>query len=351
MMIWFFCLHLHREIDMPFLSELPEIRCERPLFSVILGNTRLSTVPGISGAGPTPEKTLFTPVLDSELIATGAIRSRPMKPNTPTGCPTPAVITRAMMDLLGMEALFVNAGLVHPPVVPCLDLYGDPGGDPREGDAVPRAQEIFTRGQRAGQILSGLSDLLVLGECVPGGTTTALCVLRGLGYPARVSSSFVRNPVALKEEICRHVQETISSRHLTDPLDVVRVGGDPMIAAAAGILSTYRGPVILAGGTQMLAVAAVAGKLGIRVPPVTTTVYVRDDPGAGFAGTAARLGVHVVYVDPDFGDIGHRGLARYCEGEVKEGIGAGGAMLLAALMGKSPQEIRAKILSTVTSFA
>ncbi|MDD1651774.1 MAG: TIGR00303 family protein [Methanomicrobiales archaeon] len=336
---------------MPFLSRVPEIRCERPLFSIILGNTRLSTVPGVSGAGPTPERTLDTPVLDSELIATGTIRSRPHKPNTPTGCPTPAVITRAMMDLLGMDALFVNAGLVHPPVVPCLDLYGDPGGDPRVGDAVPRAQEIFSRGQQAGQLLSGLSGLLILGECVPGGTTTALCVLRGLGHPAQVSSSFVRNPVALKEEICRHVQETIRSRNLTDPLDVVRVGGDPMIAAAAGILSTYRGQVILAGGTQMLAVSAVAGRMGIRVPPVATTVYVRDDPGAGFEGTAGRLGVRVYYVDPGFGDIGHRGLARYCEGEVKEGIGAGGAMLLATLLGKSPQEIRAKILSTVTSFS
>ena len=336
---------------MPFLSEVPGIRCTRPILAVILGNTRLSTIPGISGAGPTPEKTLLTPVLDSELIATGAIRSWPMKPNTPTGCPTPAVITRAMVELMGLEPLFINAGLVHPPVVPCLDLYGAPGGDPREGDAVPRAAEIFTQGERAGRLLSGLSDLLVLGECVPGGTTTALCVLRGLGYPAKVSSSFVRNPVALKEEICRQVQETIRSRRITDPLGVVRVGGDPMMAAAAGIVSSYRGPVFLAGGTQMLAVAALIGKMGGRVPPVATTVYVRDDPSAGFPETAARLGVQVYYVDPDFGDIGHHGLARYCEGEVKEGIGAGGAMLLAALLGKSPEEIRARILSTVTGFA
>ena len=336
---------------MPFLSEVPGIRSFRPLFAIILGNTRLSTVPGVSGAGPTPEKTLLTPVLDSELIATGAIRSRPMKPNTPTGCPTPAVITRAMMDLLGMEALFINAGLEHPPVVPCLDLYGAPGGDPREGDAVPRAREIYAMGEHAGKFLSGVSDLLVLGECVPGGTTTALCVLRGLGYPAQVSSSFVRNPVSLKEEICRQVQETVRARGLTDPLEVVRAGGDPMMAAAAGIVSAYGGPVILAGGTQMLAVAAVIRKLGGRVPPLATTVYVRDDPSAGFPETAARLGVQVYYVDPDFGAIGHHGLARYCEGEVKEGIGAGGAMLLAALQGKSPEEIRERILATVTGFA
>ena len=124
-----------------------------------------------------------------------------------------------------------------------------------------------------------------------------------------------------------------------------------MMAAAAGIVDTYRGPVILAGGTQMLAVAAVVGKRGGEVPPLATTVYVRDDPSAGFPGTAARLGVRVTYVDPGFGAIGHQGLARYCEGEVKEGIGAGGAMLLAALRGKSPEEIRAKILATVTGFA
>ena len=32
----------------------------------------------------------------------------------------------------------------------------------------------------------------MLGECIPGGTTTALCVLRALGYPARTSSSYQR---------------------------------------------------------------------------------------------------------------------------------------------------------------
>ena len=55
---------------------------------------------------------------------------------------------------------------------------------------------------------------------------------------------------------------------------------------------------------------------------------------------AGRIGVHVTYVDPGFGDLGHAGLARYCIGEVKEGMGAGGAMYLANLMGHSPDTIR-----------
>jgi uncharacterized protein (TIGR00303 family) len=335
---------------MPFLSGTPPARPSRPAFAVVLGNTLLSTVPGISGAGPTPEKTVLTPVLDSELIAHGAIRSRTSKPNTPTGCPTPAVITRAMMALLGMEPLFVNAGLTTEPVIPCLDVYGEPGRDPGEGDAVPRARDLYARGEMAGRLLSGWADFLVLGECVPGGTTTALCVLRGLGIPANVSSSFVNNPVALKEAICARVQERVRAEGAKDPLDIIRIGGDPMLAVAAGICSSFHGTAILAGGTQMLAVAAVLRGLGKRVPPVATTVYVRDDPSAGFAATAEMIGARVWYVDPGFGDLGHAGLARYCIGEVKEGIGAGGAMFLARIMGKSEKEIREAVLSTVSSY-
>jgi uncharacterized protein (TIGR00303 family) len=338
------------EIGMPFLSGTPLPRPERPVFAIVLGNTLLSTVPGVSGAGPSPEKTVLTPVLDSELITHGAIRSRRMKPNTPTGCPTPAVITRAMMALLGLSPLFINAGLTTQPVIPCLDVYGEPGRDPRDGDAVPRARDLYSRGEQVGRFLSRSADLLVLGECVPGGTTTALCVLRGLGIPARVSSSFVDNPVALKEAICARVQERIRAGETTDPLEIIRIGGDPMLAVAAGIAASFTGEILLAGGTQMLAVAAVLRDLGKKVPPVVTTVYVRDDPSAGFASTAEMIGARVHYVDPGFGAIGHQGLARYCMGEVKEGLGAGGAMLLARIMGKSEEQIRDAILATVSGY-
>ena len=173
----------------PFLSEDPGIRPRRPMVALVLANTMLSTVPGISGAGPTPEATLLTPVLDAELVTTGAITSMPARPNTPTGCPTPAAITRSMVEMTGLAPIHINAGLAHTPTVPCLDIYGRPGGDPREGDAVPEATRLFERGEMAGRLLSQHSDLLVIGECVPGGTTTALCVLRALGYEASVSSA------------------------------------------------------------------------------------------------------------------------------------------------------------------
>lgn len=336
---------------MAFLSDIPEISFKKPIFGLVLGNTLLSTVPGVSGAGPSPEKTLFTPILDAELVLTGDITSLPLSPNTPTGCPTPASITRSIIQLTGISPVFINAGLKHSPSVPCIDVYGEAGGDPRKGDAVPRAHQLFERGRYLGSLLSRYSDLLVLGECVPGGTTTALCVLRGLGYAARVSSSFVDNPHSLKDDICSVVQERIYKDGVTDPLDVVRYAGDPMIAVAAGIAKEYTGSLILAGGTQMLAVAAVLSRMGEKIPLIVTTTYVRDDTSASFTSTLGEVGADACYVDPDFGDLGHAGLARYCIGEVKEGMGAGGAMFLAYLMDYSPDTITRAILEFVGQYS
>jgi uncharacterized protein (TIGR00303 family) len=345
------CIEIYELILMGFLSEIPDVTFKKPLFCAILGNTLLSTVPGVSGAGSTPDNTLLTPVLDAELIVQGSITSHKIKPNTPTGCPTPASITRSMMELCDLQPLFINSGLRHTPTVTCLDVYGEIGEDPRFQDALPRAHELFGQGQQIGKFLSRSSDLLVLGECVPGGTTTALCVLRALGYDASVSSSFVDNPVSQKEEICRMVLARVRVDHVTAPLDVLQYTGDPMMPVAAGISSTYTGHLILAGGTQMLSVSAIIKAMGLPLPSVVTTSYVRDDPSANVDHIARQIGQKIFYVDPGFGDIGHAGLARYCIGEVKEGMGAGGAMCLAHLLGHSPEEIRAKILSTVSAYS
>lgn len=335
---------------MTFLSYVPDLNFTRPAFCGILGNTLLSTVPGISGAGPTPHSTLLTPVLDAELIVQGSITSMPEKPNTPTGCPTPASITRAMLQLTGIIPLFINAGLTQPPTVPCLDLYGSAGDDPRVRDAVPYARLLYERGRWIGEYLSQSSDILVLGESVPGGTTTALCVLRALGYSASVSSSYVNNPLPLKEDICRTVLRRIRDKEASEPLDIIRCAGDPMMPVAAGIASTYAGTLILGGGTQMLAISALLRAMGHKLPLVATTSFVRDDQSANVQDLADQIGVRMLIVDPGFHDIGHDGLARYCIGEVKEGMGAGGAMALSYLLGYSPESIRHAIYMTVSVY-
>ncbi|MEN6610316.1 MAG: nicotinate mononucleotide-dependent phosphoribosyltransferase CobT [Methanoregulaceae archaeon] len=335
---------------MTFLSENPPFTVRNPSFCAILANTLVSRVPGISAAGPSPEKTLYTPILDAELIVDGVIHSMPHKPNTPSGCPTPASITRSMMELTGLTPIFINAGLKYIPTVPCIDTYSSPGEDPRYGDAIPKAEELVERGKYIGKVLSSSCDTLVLGECVPGGTTTALCVLRALGYEANVSSSFQENPVSLKEEVARVVHERIQSQKIQDSIGIMRCAGDPMMPIAVGISTDFTGNLILAGGTQMLAVCALLKKMGVDLPFVITTKYVHSDTSANFEDLAHKIGIRTAFVDPDFGEIGHGGLSRYCTGEVKEGTGAGGAMALAYLMGYSPAEIRSQILRIVSQY-
>jgi NaMN:DMB phosphoribosyltransferase len=174
--------------------------------------------------------------------------------------------------------------------------------------------------------------------------------MRAMGYEASVSSSFVKNPLLIKEEICRKALERIRSDGITAPLDIMRYTGDPMMPVAVGIAKTYSGELILAGGTQMLAVSTIIKSIGAHLPLVVTTSYVRDDPSANVQQIAGQIGVKIIYVDPGFEDLGHSGLARYCIGEVKEGMGAGGAMYLAHLLGHSPVEIRKAIFTAVNAY-
>lgn len=329
---------------MPFLSYEPEIEFKRPMVGMVIANTILSTIPGVSAAGFSPEATLMTPVLDAGLILNGMPKDITI-PLSPTGCATPATVTRAMFELCNINPLIINAGLAHTPAIPCIDVYGNPGGDPRDRPAVPDAHALYERGITIGKQLSGYSDLLVLGESVPGGTTTALCVLRSIGYDVGVSSSYSNNPSTLKEEICRDAYARIKNDGITAPLDIVSYCGDPMMPVVAGIAKGYENTLVLSGGTQMLAVEALIKALGNDMPPFVTTEYVRTDKSADIEKAAELVGATAWYVDPDFGNIGNEALAKYTKGEVKEGAVISGSLWLAYMMGYSKEEIWKGILS------
>ena len=83
-----------------------------------------------------------------------------------------------------------------------------------------------------------------------------------------------------------------------------------MIPVAAGIAHSYRGTLVLAGGTQMLAVCSVIKAMNGHVPVVATTSYVRDDHTANMQELAAMMDICIYYIDPGFGELGHDGLAR-----------------------------------------
>jgi uncharacterized protein (TIGR00303 family) len=307
------------------------------------GSTRTAAIDGISAAGAAPDLLAHTPSADAEILVYGAPVRSPVVPVSPTGCPTPAVVTRAVLERLDVEVTVVDAGLLEPTGAPTVTVGARPGDDIREPDPVPTAPGAFAAARRFGRQLP--DDELLLAETVPGGTTTALGVLTALGEAGAlgrgttdagaVSSSLADNPLDLKRRV---VAEGLEASGLDpggaagDPLVALRRAGDPVLAVAAGIaagaLETDTA-VTLAGGTQLVAAAACLRHKGFDAPlSLSTTGFVDADPSVDLEGAAAELDLAVTVTDPGFDDD-HPALAAYERGEAKEGVGMGGALALA----------------------
>lgn len=325
---------------------------ERPLFVCVLGNTETAYIEGLSAAGKTAKLTDYTPAGDAEVLHKGTIIDIPILPMTPPyDTPTPALITRVALTLTGLPLMIVNSGLKVFPAkeVPLVELGGMPGSDIRGPVAVHNVDEVFRNAFKLGQELAGKHDLVVIGESIPAGTTTANAVLQSLGYSGDVSSSSRSNPLSLKREV---VAAALKSSGITpgslqdEPLKAIACVGDPMMVAVAGLAAGLGStPVILAGGTQMESIYAVIKHLGYPTDGITivTTSYVVNDESANFREIAEMLGARYYGVDPEFGKSASQGLRQYELGFVKEGVGAGGAMYLALMYGHSREEIRSEI--------
>lgn len=112
---------------------------EKPLFVCVLANTETAYIEGLSAAGKTAKLTDYTPAGDAEVLYKGTIIDIPILPMTPPyDTPTPALITRAALQLTGVPHLLVNAGLRVMPAkeVPLVDIGGQPGLDIRGSVAV-----------------------------------------------------------------------------------------------------------------------------------------------------------------------------------------------------------------------
>jgi len=307
------------------------------------GVTRTAEIHGISAAGAAPCELALTPAADAEVLVHGDVVRAPAVPESPTGCPTPAVVTRAAVAVLGLSVTVLDAGLSSPMAADPVTLGADPGGDVREPEPVPAAPQIRTRARAVGAELDGHP---VIAETIPGGTTTALSVLRALGEEFGVSSSLPDNPVERKRRVAR---EALSASGLSqggctgDPDRALRRAGDPVLAAVVGVVEgvladrdeTAAPAVTLGGGTQMLAATALLRHAGVTAPlRVATTSYVARDPTADVRDAARALDVDLVATDPGFG--AHPAVSRYAAGEGKEGVGMGGVLWLADRAGRLP---------------
>ena len=342
-----------------------------PTLVVVAGTTATAAIDGISAAGADPQLRTQTPSADLEIVADGRSAPDSPVPVSPSGCPTPAVVTRAVRELVGFDAVGVDAGLAAPTAAaPVLDSGATPGGDVRDPEPVPDAAAVFKKARsmatdvaganpdasarRGGGVEadtggSGPAELL-LAETIPGGTTTALGVLTALGERPVVSSSLAANPLETKRTI---VAEGLAASGLTpgdaagDPVTAVRRMGDPVLAAAAGLVvgAAESGmDVTLAGGTQLAAVAALARHAGVdRRLPLATTSFVADDPTADVGALADDLELNLTATDPGFDASDHPAMRAYARGEAKEGVGMGGALALAGRASVPPADLRERV--------
>lgn len=300
---------------------------------LVAGSTETAAIDGISAAGADPEAMVHTPSADAEIVEYGAPVRAPVVPVSPTGCPTPAAITRACRSLVGFETLIVDGGLAETTGAPTVSVGARKGSDVRERDPVPSAPGAFAAARQFGERLP--DEEIVLGETIPGGTTTALGVLRALGEDWAVSSSLPENPLSLKSDV---VRDGLEASGLTagdcagDPGRALRRMGDPVLATVAGLTVgalTTGTRVTLGGGTQLLAAAAVVRHAGVDAPlSLATTSYLAADV-PDLPGACGALDLGLTVTDPGFDGREDTPLGRYVAGEAKEGAGMGGALALA----------------------
>lgn len=331
---------MHKDIDV-FVQKhkgqefLKQLEKKQFLFSFVISYTETCTIPGITVAGKTPEVLPYTSPADAEFLNFGYCKCIDAIPMTPDGKPTPALLTKTALESASIPNIVINAGSKIPPQLPCFETslpYGknitlEPAMSP---DDVIRALEY---GRLIGRSLGSTTDCLVIGESIPGGTTTAQAVLTSLGINGNVSSSMQENPISIKQKIANDVAKRIDSKN---PFDVVANGGDPMIPTVAGILSTASAQtkVILAGGTQMAAVLAFSKITGYNKDnaALAVTSYVVDDPTSNLVEMISQIDdIPVFSVRLALGNSKIDGLKAYSDGFVKEGAGAGGASLAAML--------------------
>jgi len=324
---------------------LSRLEGKRSLFVCTIGTTETAKISGISAAGKYPELTDYTPPADVELLLLGKCKCISGVPVTPEGIPTPALITMSALRLADIPALVASGGLKINPQVPFLDLGGNPGRDIRNGKAVNNVREVIERARIAGQNLAKTADYLVVGESIPGGTTTALGILLTMGVDARgkVSSSMPGNPHELK---IKTVEAGLKASSIEfgaladDPVKAVSCVGDPMIPAFAGLVigAAARVPVLMAGGTQMAAVLAIVKVLNpyvLRNLVIGTTKWIITDETSDLKGIVTQIAdIPILAADLDFNQSKFEGLKAYEKGVVKEGVGAGGATIAAMIKSK-----------------
>lgn len=338
-----------------------------PDLLLLLSSTLTAEVEGISAAGATSESRRYTAIADAELLLYGpSHRPRWPLPPLPAGV-SPALISWVAAEAVKIQPWVGSIGLSKMPPFAHLRFENPelgPAACISSGQAMTpqRVLQLLNQGQRFGE---RLRHPLVLAECVPGGTTTALAVLCGLGVPAHdlISGSAIHPPMALKRDLVRQGLQSAQLSATPSAQELLAAVGDPFQAFATGLLIgslKSRQPLLLAGGSQMATVLALAlnmvstkqRRLLCKQVLIGTTAWLAGEvltpSGSKRASLVELLALLENHFDVSicalasglhFQGSRHLALRDYELGHVKEGVGAGGLALLAQLRGLSLDRI------------
>lgn len=339
---------------------IESLRGKRASFLLCMSNTATANIEGITQAG-IPGMLHLTPTLDAEFITIGEVRSLGSIAETPKGVPTPALLTRAVHLLHPFcEIEMLELGVEISPKLEYFQLHSFdivPSDSIAEGANIP-AQEVFEKGVQFAQELTVAGDYIILGESVPAGTTTALATALALGYDAqdKFSSSFKNTPNTIKQSVINQALSHIDEGG--DLFALLSKVGDNMLIFNAGVILGLQNrdiPIVLAGGTQMACVLLIVnrilqmmvGELDSSRIALCTTKWVAEDPNSDIKALLEMndFSINAYYADFDFSLTSHPALKLYDEGEAKEGVGAGGALMYALLNGISKEQITRKVES------
>jgi len=366
----------------------------KPLYVCVLSYTHTGEIPGISAAGQTPQARQYTALADGHYLLADALPQTQPLQKRPVYCRlpalqagvSPAVISRAILTRQEIPCCLMSTGLPDRLRVPHIALPKVMARSLETGHAMTPQQvnQLWESGLRWGHRLSRLyaGRYLILGESVVGGTTTAQALLSALGYEiaGKMSSSHPNGNHQQKRSLVNTGLSVWRRGGDVSAFAAVEAVGDPMqvVAAALALAASKRMGVLLAGGSQMLAVYALikAICLGSKRSPagklpasdlsasdlsagnpaseqivserivVGTTRWVIEDKSADTVFIARAVGAPYLASEISFRQSLHEPLRDYERGFVKEGVGAGGCAIAASLLsGWTQRQLREAVES------
>lgn len=330
-------------------SSLPEGKAD---FLLAASVTKTCEIEGITQAGILG-KIPYTPTLDAEFITTQKLFSMPEIAETPSGVPTPALITRAVHNLTPFSAVeILDLGLeIRPEQTQLHSFEIEPSNSISTGANID-AESIFAKGMAFGRSYELKGSYLILGESTPSGTTTATATALALGYNVAddFSSSFLNVPDNVRSQTINRALSLVNDE--MSNFEKLSLISDNMLIFCAGFLleASRRFHVVLAGGTQMAAALLVADKLRedvlmrLKAENITlaTTGWVVNDTNSNIKHILEQLSYtpNALYTEFSFENAEIPILKKYDEGEAKEGVGAGAALAYAYANSLNNEEVR-----------